>query len=198
MPIDPPTPPPRRDHTVRLTELPASADVLQTYARIPIAFEVRSRLIPTAPDIAALHTTPVDPPYTKDYDALPNQAPTAWPTRHDVTRWLVFIALDGSTPLGGAVLIPAHPTDPTAVATLWDLRIHPAARRRGIGTILFDAAASRARAQGHPALTVETQDINVPACRFYAARGCALAAIVPRAYDDFPDETQLVWRLPLA
>jgi hypothetical protein len=44
---------------------------------------------------------------------------------------------------------------------------------------------------------VETQNINVPACRFYARQGCVLGAIHPDAYPDLPDEVQLLWWLEL-
>ncbi len=46
-------------------------------------------------------------------------------------------------------------------------------------------------------LKIETQNINVPACRFYARQGCRLSAIVSHAYAEFPDEIQLIWRLAL-
>jgi len=40
-------------------------------------------------------------------------------------------------------------------------------------------------------LKVETQNINVPACRFYAKQGCVLRAVHPHAYSEFPDEAQV-------
>ena len=46
-------------------------------------------------------------------------------------------------------------------------------------------------------MKIETQNINVPACRFYARQGCRLSAIVSHAYAEFPDEIQLIWRLAL-
>jgi ribosomal protein S18 acetylase RimI-like enzyme len=42
-------------------------------------------------------------------------------------------------------------------------------------------------------LEVETQNVNVPACRFYAQLGCELGAIRRHAYAELPDEVQLVW-----
>jgi hypothetical protein len=42
-------------------------------------------------------------------------------------------------------------------------------------------------------LKVETQQINVPACRFYAARGFVLRAVNESAYDGLPEEFQLLW-----
>jgi hypothetical protein len=46
-------------------------------------------------------------------------------------------------------------------------------------------------------LTIETQNSNVAACRFYAREGRQLRAIHPAAYADFPDEIQLLWNLEL-
>jgi len=42
-------------------------------------------------------------------------------------------------------------------------------------------------------MMIETQNINVPACRFYSQMGCRLTAINPFAYPEFPEETQLIW-----
>jgi hypothetical protein len=47
-------------------------------------------------------------------------------------------------------------------------------------------------------LEVETQNVNVPACRFYARMGCTLGAINCFAYADAPDEVQLRWYKPLS
>jgi hypothetical protein len=44
---------------------------------------------------------------------------------------------------------------------------------------------------------VETQNINVPACRFYAAQGCELRGIHPNTYPELPHEVQLLWYLDL-
>ena len=83
------------------------------------------------------------------------------------------------------------------VAALWDIRIAPDRRGSGIGSALFERPASWARSRGCQAMTVETQNINVPACRFYARRGCELAAINRFAYPELPDEVQLIWRREL-
>ncbi len=83
------------------------------------------------------------------------------------------------------------------VAALWDLRVAPAFRRRGVGTALFAAARTWAKAGGARRLDVETQNVNVPACRFYALQGCTLAAIHRFAYAECPEEVQLIWTVPL-
>jgi hypothetical protein len=42
-------------------------------------------------------------------------------------------------------------------------------------------------------MTIETQNINVVACRFYARQGCALRTVNHMAYAEFPNEVQLLW-----
>jgi len=79
------------------------------------------------------------------------------------------------------------------LAVLWDLRVAPARRGAGVGTALFRAAAAHASAHGCRQLKIETQNINVAACRFYARRGCTLGAIHRFAYPGLPDEVQLLW-----
>lgn len=78
-------------------------------------------------------------------------------------------------------------------AVLWDIRVHPASRSSGIGSLLFRAVKAWARDRNCRALKAETQSTNVPACRFYTRMGCKLAAIDRFAYADLPDEAQLIW-----
>jgi GNAT superfamily N-acetyltransferase len=79
------------------------------------------------------------------------------------------------------------------LAVVWDLRVEADRRRGGVGTALWRAAESWARAQGCTHVKVETQDVNVPACLFYARQGCTLRGIHPGAYPHSPGETQLLW-----
>ena len=83
-------------------------------------------------------------------------------------------------------------------AVLWDIRVSPDARGQGVGSALFQAAEAWAKARGCRQLEIETQNINVPACRFYARQGCVLAAVYRFAYPDLPDEIQLLWHKDLS
>jgi GNAT superfamily N-acetyltransferase len=76
---------------------------------------------------------------------------------------------------------------------LGDIRVSPEARGKGVGARLFAAVEFWARARGCTRLKVETQNINVPACRFYARQGCVLGAIHRFAYPDLPGEVMLLW-----
>lgn len=42
-------------------------------------------------------------------------------------------------------------------------------------------------------IKVETQNINVPACRLYSKCGCVLGLMNRNAYEEFPDEVELLW-----
>jgi hypothetical protein len=66
-----------------------------------------------------------------------------------------------------------------------------------VGGRLFAAAEGWSLGRRCRWLEVETQNVNVPACRFYARQGCVLAAIDRFAYPDLPEEVQLVWRKTL-
>lgn len=138
-------------------------------------------------------------PYRKDYDAH-DGGPAEWPRRFDLTRWGLFAAHDGGTLVGAAAVAFDTPgvdmlEGRRDLAVLWDLRVAPEARGRGVGTALFGfgAAEAWAAARGGRQLKVETQNVNVAACRFYARAGCVLGAIHRFAYPDLPDEVQLLW-----
>ena len=83
------------------------------------------------------------------------------------------------------------------LAVLWDIRVRREYRRSGIGSQLLDKCAEWARRKGCSRLKIETQDINVPACRFYAAKGCELRGIHHGMYSELPDEVQFLWYLNL-
>jgi GNAT superfamily N-acetyltransferase len=140
----------------------------------------------------------VDEPYVKDYDAIDGEGPTRWATRFDVSKWGLIGAYSGGRRVGGAVvafdtagvaLLEARPD----VAVLWDIRVRAEHRGQGVGSVLFQATEAWAAARGCRWLKVETQNINVAACRFYARHGCVLGAINRFAYAALPDEVQMLW-----
>lgn len=173
---------------------------LAEYAQIPIHFHVREIFDVVAPrrglEGLRLRVRAVDPPYLKDYDIL--DPPTQWPLRFDMSRWGILAAIKHNVRIGGAVI--AWDTEGVNLlagrrdmAVLWDLRIAPDERGKGVGTDLFRAVEDWALARGVRWLKVETQNINVPACRFYARQGCILGSIDLFAYPTLPEETQLCW-----
>ena len=76
-------------------------------------------------------------------------------------------------------------------ATLAHLYVDRASRGAGIGTQLLEALAREAAGRGVRALWVETQNVNVPAIRFYRARGFELCGLDTSLYDPMlaPGET---------
>lgn len=122
--------------------------------------------------------------------------------RFPIQFWL---ALDGDRPVGSATIVwdtPAiHRLDGRKdLAVLWDLRVHPDYRGRGLGRSLFEQAARFAREMGLAQLKIETQNNNVAANRFYQAMGCRLGVFHRFAYAGIAgveDEVMLLWYLAL-
>jgi GNAT superfamily N-acetyltransferase len=178
---------------------------LEVYEAIPISFRVERVLqIERPPENHigfVFSERQLDAPYIKDYD-LPDNRPTDWAKKWDISKWGIFTADDGGALVGGAVVAWDTPEilqlqGRRDICALWDIRVLPSYRGRGVGKALFGAVADWARARGAIGLKVETQTINVTACRFYAAQGCTLAAVDVNAYPELPDETQLIWYLNL-
>lgn len=180
--------------------------LLAEYARIPMRFEVESVFDVVVGNRGlgslVLLERRLDKPWTKDYDAIDGEGPAEWAKRWDISKWGLLAAYCDGQRVGGCVL--AYDTDGVNMlagrkdmVVLWDLRVHPNYRGQGIGSQLWETAVSWAKSKRCQFLKVETQNINVPACRFYARQGCELGAINRFAYTDFPDEVQLIWYLQL-
>jgi GNAT superfamily N-acetyltransferase len=182
---------------IEVSEEPVTA--LAEYARVPIAFEVRQVLDVAEgklPGELILSERRLEVPYVKDYDE--GESPMAWARRFDLSNWGFLAArVEGRCVGGAAVALDTPGLDMMEgrrdLAVLWDLRVEPLARGRGVGTSLFRAAEAWASARGCRQLKVETQNINLPACHFYARQGCVLRAAHRFAYPEFPDEIQLLW-----
>jgi ribosomal protein S18 acetylase RimI-like enzyme len=186
--------------TVEVVE--ESIAVLPEYGSVPIAFrvETRFRIEPIHRGLGGLRFVeePVPVPYIKDYDAIEGEGPSHWAKRWDLSHWGVLSAFEGDERIGGAVV--AWKTEglnllegDEDLAVLWDLRVHPSCRGRGVGARLFACALHWARERQCRRFKVETQNINVPACRFYARQGCLLGVIDCHAYGEALDEVQLLW-----
>jgi len=181
--------------------------IVPAYARVPMTFEVRSRLrvewVDSGLGGIRLVEEAVTPAFTKDYDEDPSEAPLSWPDRFDVSGWGFFVARDGETIVGGAVGISDEPEirileGRKDLACLWDVRVAPEWRGKGIGSALLARVADWSHARGCRYLKIETQNNNVAACRFYASRGCRLDGYSVHAYTEFPDEVMMLWYLDLA
>lgn len=181
-------------------------DALPLYSEIPISFQVESvyRVKARESGLAGieLREERVTHPYIKDYDAVRGEGPTRWLEKWDLSNWGIFIAFEEERHVGGAIVAPgAYVGDlDKRFAQLFDIRVHPEARQHGIGIRLLRHAADWARQCGCKHLKIETQNTNVPACRFYAKQGAELGNIDQYAYTAYPEiahETRLVWYLEL-
>lgn len=192
--------------TERIIVREIGPDSYSLYAQVKPEFVVQSSLDCESVDggIGGLrfHETPVDHPYGKyDHD----EDPPDWAQKYDLSKWGIFLATIDGRSVGGAAVGPPTPgivvTDGRQdVAALWDLRVSPEERRRGVGTALLRSCARWARDRGFALLGIETQNVNVPACRFYAKNGCELAEIRRFAYahcPEFAHEVMLIWHLAL-
>jgi GNAT superfamily N-acetyltransferase len=182
-------------------------DRLDEYAQIPSRFEVRSilqvELLDGGLGGMRLHEMPAASPYIKDYDSY-DEVPTDWPAKYDLANWGFFLVLDGDRPVGAA----AAAFDTKGVfmlesrrdlSVLWDIRVLPEAR--GAGIPLLRRAASWSRERGCTQMKIETQNVNVPACRFYQRMGCHLGEIHRFGYAAVPSvahEVMLNWYLDLS
>lgn len=176
-------------------------EALSDYAKVSIAFTVASRYVAvpvgTADGGWELSEEAVDPPWIKDYDG--GEPPTRW-LRWDTSNWQLISAFSGDERVGGAIVVHDSPElnfleGRDDLAALWDLRVSPAWRRQGVGSMLFEHVVRYAKSVGCVELKIETQDINVNACDFYAKHGCTLSAVIPDAYPGWLDEVEFNWRL---
>ncbi|MFN7480280.1 MAG: GNAT family N-acetyltransferase [Armatimonadota bacterium] len=163
---------------------------LASYGQVPIRFWVRERWTPTG-------FVPVANPWEKEYD-VPGNRPQDWHLHFDLARWGFLVARFEDQVIGGTAICRDTPgvdllEDRPDLAHVWDIRIDPQFRGEGVGRRLWQHVEAWCRAHGVSELRVESQDINAPACRFYARMGCELLSVNPGAYPELPDEIQLIW-----
>lgn len=178
---------------------------LAEYASVSIAYEVLTVLQPRQIDDGLggirLVEEPIEKPYVKDYDSYKDGSPARWLQRFDTRNWGFLLAREEGVAVGGATLAFDTPgvlmgEGRRDLTVLWDIRVQLGMRRRGIGEILFDHAVEWTRKRGCKRMKIESQNVNVPACRFYAKRGCELGNIDCYGYVGSPQvdhEVMLVW-----
>ncbi len=175
---------------------------LGAYARVPMMVTV-DRVLDVAnrsdgPERFALSERRLQVTYEKDYDAIAGEGPMQWARQFDLSKWALFTARFPTGIVGGATVAFDTPRltileDRRDLAALWDIRVAPEARRQGVGSALFTRVEAWARQHGCRQLKIETQNTNVPACRFYERQGCRLEAVHRAAYPQLPEEIQLLW-----
>jgi len=147
---------------------------------------------------------PVEP-YVKDFCTEHDANVERWKKRWDISNWAFFMAFDKERPVGGAT-VASRTKDINLLygrndlASLWDIRVDDNYKHQGIGQALFDMVVNWSREQGLNQISIECQNNNVPACKFYHKRGAVLSAINEYAYYNEPEyrhEAQLIWYLDI-
>jgi len=178
-----------------------SAASLEDYARVPIAFEI-GHILDVARSLDGseflLEERALATPRVKDYDAVAGYRPLDWPDRFDLSSWRFLAARVNGRRVGGAAVVFRSQSvsmleERDDLALLWDIRVSPTVRGRGIGAALLAAAENWVRQMGGRWLKVETQNTNAAACRFYGRQGFVLETVNRSIYPDFPEELQLLW-----
>lgn len=137
--------------------------------------------------------------YIKDLAVY--EKPLEWEEQFDISNWGFFIAYDNDIPIGGATLVYNTKgvnllNNRKDIVVLWDIRIAPEYKAMGIGSQMFSHVIDWAKERNCKQIKIETQNNNVPACKFYAKHGAKLGEIDEYAYygeDD--DEVMLMWYL---
>lgn len=177
-------------------------EVLPDYEKVSIAFSVKTffrvELIENGLGGVKLFEEKIEKPFVKDYDANIEDRPLQWSKRFDLSNWRFLSAFVDGERVGAAAVAWNTPEifmleGREDLACLWDLRVAPDYRGKGIGHQLFTSAVNWAKEKKCRLFKVETQNINVPACRFYVSQGCHLGAFGLHAYPDELNEIQLVW-----
>ncbi|OPZ79459.1 MAG: TDP-fucosamine acetyltransferase [Alphaproteobacteria bacterium ADurb.Bin438] len=143
----------------------------------------------------------IDTPYIKDYRKYNNAVD--YDKKFDITNWRFFMAFDDLKPVGGATLVMktkgVYMLDfKENLGALWDIRINNDYKNQGIGSKLFDMVKNCAKSNGLKELKIETQNVNVPACKFYSKQGAKLKGIREQVYQkEEQEEIQFLFYLDL-
>ena len=131
---------------------------------------------------------PVEP-----YEKILSVDPEDYITFIDNPQKVIFFAEVDDKPAGQIKLVPWW----NKFAYVEELIVDTDFRGQGVGYALMSRAIAWARQRGFPGLTLETQDNNVPACKFYEKCGFVLSGFDLYAYRnlDNPTEIALYWYL---
>lgn len=187
---------------MKISIVEETPEALPEYEKVPISFWVetyfRVELSEKGLSGIKLIEEAVETPFLKDYDALEGERPSNWVERFNIENWGILSAFVDERRVGGAAIAWKTPEvcmleGREDLACLWDLRVTPEYRGKKIGQHLFAFSFLWAKERNCRLFKVETQNINVPACRFYASQGCELGAINRFVYPETMNETQLIW-----
>ena len=150
---------------------------------------VNSHLVLHVKDNKISYTiVPVEP-----YQKILTVDPEDYSTFIDNPQKAIFFADVDGIPAGQIKLVPWW----NKFCYVEELTVDTEFRGKGVGRALMNRAIQWAKQQGFPGVTLETQDNNVPACKFYEKCGFALSGFDLYAYRnlDNPSEIALYWYL---
>ena len=165
-------------------------DTLKDVNRCDAAFTVDSKLVLHAEDGVIRYSIVSVEPYRKQYVFEEKDYPS-YISSPD--RIVYFAYIDGH--LSGQITVTKHWN---AYAWIDDFAVDVEFRRHGVGRALMQKAVDWARSKRLPGIMLETQDINVPACRFYENFGFTLRGFDTYLYkgsNPDTDEIALYWYL---
>ena len=153
-------------------------------------FTVDAKLVLRVEDDVPHLTVVSVPPYTKQY---PRGDTGAQNDLAQLDKGIYFAYVDGK--LAGQIVLFKNWN---GYAYLDDIAVDRAFRRQGIGRALIDQAVAWAKARRLPGIMLETQNINVAACRLYERCGFVLVGydrFLYRGLDPASEEIALYWYL---
>jgi streptothricin acetyltransferase len=154
------------------------------------SFFTNSRFVLSAENDAIDYTIVNIPPYQKHYPQVEADY-AAYVDNPDKTIFLAYI----DQQVAGQIIVSRHWNQ---YGYIEDLAVDTCFRRRGIGQSLLQQAIRWARDRHLPGVMLETQNINVAACRLYERCGFRLGGFDRCLYqgmDTGTEEVALFWYL---
>jgi len=163
---------------------------IQDVNRCDAVFMVDSKLILQAENDVIRYTAVSVPPYQKRYafDEIDYSTYLANPD-----KTIFFANMDGC--LAGQIILSKNWNQ---YASVEDIAVDVHFRRDGVGRALMNQAIVWAKAKQLPGIMLETQNNNVPACRFYEHCGFTLGGFDRYLYKGIHKDTEeiaLYWYL---
>lgn len=172
--------------------VPANAENIRHINAVNEPFEVTGRLVPAFDGARWTFSEELfDEPYAKSYP----EDDEDWARYLEQDGRAILLAFDGDDCVGRIRLR----RDWNRYAFVEDIAVRAAWRGKGVGTALIAAAKAWAQERGLMGLALETQDMNLSACRFYRKLGFEIGGVNTMLYRNFKqpycDETAIFWYL---